>query len=113
VCADPYVIFDNSRCGRRRHFTLLEAMLVPIHDEQVLTQQAMAPNLDLLVCCNRYAVVDASDVDVSLSRAAGCHLLLLRSLNWNFRGHWLPGNSPRKTSSKNFRGGSSNNCFEF
>jgi hypothetical protein len=58
VSANPHVIFDHNWCGRRRHITLFDAMLVPIYDTQVMSQQTMAPNLDLLVCCNRCAVVD-------------------------------------------------------
>jgi hypothetical protein len=58
VSANPHVIFDHNWCGRRRHITLFDAMLVPIYDTQVMSQQTMAPNLDLLVGCNRCAVVD-------------------------------------------------------
>jgi hypothetical protein len=58
VSANPHVIFDDNWCGRRRHITLFDAMLVPIYYTQVMSQQTMAPNLDLLVCCNRCAVVD-------------------------------------------------------
>lgn len=37
VGANPHVISDHNRRGRRRRVTLFEAMLVPIHDPQVMT----------------------------------------------------------------------------
>jgi hypothetical protein len=56
--ADPHVIFDDNWCGRRRHLTLFHAMLVPVHDKRVMTQQTVAADLDLFVCRNRRAVVN-------------------------------------------------------
>jgi hypothetical protein len=53
VRADPHVIFDDNWCGRRRYLTLFDAMLVPIDDKQVMTQQTVAADVDLFVCRNR------------------------------------------------------------
>jgi len=53
VRADPHVIFDDNWCGWRRYLTLFDAMLVPIDDKQVMTQQTVAADLDLFVCRNR------------------------------------------------------------
>jgi hypothetical protein len=53
VRADPHVIFDDNWCGWRHYLTLFDAMLVPIDDKQVMTQQTVAANLDLFVCRNR------------------------------------------------------------
>jgi hypothetical protein len=54
------VIFNNDRrCGRSQ-LALFHAMLVPVHDERVMTQQTMAADFDMLVCRNRRAVVDES-----------------------------------------------------
>jgi hypothetical protein len=52
VRADPHVIFDDNWFGWRRYLTLFDAMLVPIDDTQVMTQQTMAADLDLFVCRN-------------------------------------------------------------
>ena len=53
VRADPHVIFDDNWCGWRRYLTLFDAMLVPIDDKQVMTQQTVAADFDLFVCRNR------------------------------------------------------------
>jgi hypothetical protein len=58
VRADPHVIFDDNWCSWRRYLTLFDAMLVPIDDKQVMTQQTVAADLDLFVCRNRWAVVN-------------------------------------------------------
>jgi hypothetical protein len=58
VRADPHVIFDDYLCGWRHHLTLVHAMLVPVHDKQVMTQQTVAADLDLFVCRNRRAIID-------------------------------------------------------
>jgi hypothetical protein len=56
--ADPHVIFDDYLCRWRHHLTLVHAMLVPVHDKRVMTQQTVAADLDLFVCRNRRAVID-------------------------------------------------------
>jgi hypothetical protein len=53
VRADPHVIFDDNWCGWRRYLTLFDAMLVPIDDKQVMTEQTVAADVDLFVCRNR------------------------------------------------------------
>jgi hypothetical protein len=52
VRADPHVILNGNVCGRRRDLTLFHAMLVPVHDKRVMTQQTVAADLDLFVCRN-------------------------------------------------------------
>jgi len=58
VRANPYIIFNDNWCGRRRHISFFDAMLVFIQDANVMSQQTVAPYSNLLVCCNRRAVVD-------------------------------------------------------
>jgi hypothetical protein len=53
VRADPHVVFDDNWCGWRRYLTLFDAMLVPIDDKQVVTQQTVAADPDFFVCRNR------------------------------------------------------------
>jgi hypothetical protein len=53
VRADPHVIFDDNWCGWRRYLTLFDAILVPIDDKQVMTQQTVAADADFFVCRNR------------------------------------------------------------
>ena len=57
VCANPHVILDHNRCGRR-YLTLLEAILVPINDVQVMAEQTVAADSDFSVRGDRRAVVD-------------------------------------------------------
>src|SRR3954463_15817 len=57
VGANPHVILDQNRCGRR-YLTLLEAILVPINDAQVMTEQTVAADSDFSVRGDRRAVVD-------------------------------------------------------
>ena len=38
--ADPHVIFDSHLCGRWHHLTVFNAMLVPVYDERVMTEQS-------------------------------------------------------------------------
>ena len=38
--ADPHVIIDNNLCRWRRQLTLFHAMLVPVYDERVMTEQS-------------------------------------------------------------------------
>ena len=45
---NPHVILDQNRCGRRRYLTLLEAILVPINDAKVMTEQTVAAEFSLL-----------------------------------------------------------------
>jgi hypothetical protein len=56
--ADPHVIFDDYLCRWRHYLTLVHAMLVPVYDKRVMTQQTVAADLDLFVCRNRRAVID-------------------------------------------------------
>jgi hypothetical protein len=56
--ANPHVILDQNWCGRRRRVTLFEAMLVFVHDSQVMTKQTVAPDANFSVRSERRAVVD-------------------------------------------------------
>ena len=56
--ANPHVILDQNRCGRRRYLTLLEAILVPINDAKVMTEQTVAAHSHFSVRSDRRAVVD-------------------------------------------------------
>ena len=58
VRANPHAILDHNWCGGQRRLTLLDAMLVPINDAQVVTKQTMASDGDFSVCRDRRSVVD-------------------------------------------------------
>lgn len=77
VSANPDVIFDYNWCGRR-HLTLFQAMFVSVQDKQVMTQQTMTPDLDLLVCRNRYAVVHERMIAYR-----NCGTLVRDNLDWD------------------------------
>ena len=47
--ADPHVVFDYNRVGRRQHAMLLQIVLVVVEDEGVVTQKTVATNRDQFV----------------------------------------------------------------
>jgi hypothetical protein len=69
VRADPHVILNDNRSGRLRQFSSFDAVFVSIDDAQVMTKQTVAPDADVLICCNRCAVVDERMISNRNTRA--------------------------------------------
>ncbi len=51
--ADPHVIFDYDLCGEREYLSALHAMLVTVQYKRIVTQQAVAADLNFVVRRNR------------------------------------------------------------
>jgi hypothetical protein len=67
VGADPDVILDDYRLGRGDSFPLFDAVLVAVHDTQVITKQAVTAYGNVFVGDDRCTVIDKgaiTDVDL-------------------------------------------------
>jgi hypothetical protein len=52
------MIFNDNRRAWLCDLSLFNAMLVPVNDKQVMTQQTVAPNFYVLACRNRCTIVN-------------------------------------------------------